>query len=56
MGAYFSPATCKMTLGPEIFPAGIRESVKICKLLPHAGSIFPHLGGEKRQSKLKKQQ
>lgn len=37
---FFLPAICIMMLDHELFPAGIRESVKIYKLLPDAGSIF----------------
>ena len=33
--------TCKIMLRHEIFPSGLRESVKICKLLPDAVATFP---------------
>ena len=40
VGPFFFLATCKMTLGHEIFPADIRERVEIYKLLSDAGSSF----------------
>ena len=50
MGAYFFlPVTCKIMLRHEIFPSGLRESVKICKLLPDAVATFPFAAlGEKK--------
>ena len=38
---FFLPVTCKIMLRHEIFPSGLRESVKICKLLPDAVATFP---------------
>ena len=45
----FLPVTCKIMLRHEIFPSGLRESVKICKLLPDAVATFPFAAlGKKR--------
>ena len=53
---FFLPVTCKIMLRHEIFPSGLRESVKICKLLPDAVATFPFAAlGEKRHKVENKQ-